>query len=352
MPADAIRAAFRNQADWCRTGGAPFMAVLCDALAAVFDETSATGRAVLGWPGVPHRDALMMRVTGGLNALVRAGNAPAIAPLYPPAAVPDAETMQAALRLALADPAFDAALLPWLDGPPQTNEVGRSGVLMPGLMAIAATTGFPLRLFELGASAGLNLQLDRFHYTLAGIESGPAEAGVRLAPKWRGGPPPAADVRVIARRKVDIAPLDAADPATAARLLAYIWPDQPERVARATAAIAVAAANPPPLDRADAAAWVEAQVTPEAGSTGVVYHSIAFQYFPADSRARIEAHLEAAGARATPDAPLAWLRYEFDNAEAADALPTLRLRLWRGGAADERLLARVHPHGTFVEWLA
>jgi hypothetical protein len=31
-------------------------------------------------------------------------------------------------------------------------------------------------------------------------------------------------------------------------------------------------------------------------------------------------------------------------------LPTLRLTLWRGGPARESLLARVHPHGAFVQW--
>ncbi len=352
MTADAIRAAFRGQANWCRLGGAPLVAMLCDALAERLDGTSATGRAVLGWPGDPHRDALMMRVTGGLNALVRAGQAPAIAHLYPPAPLPEAGAVSASIAAALADPGFDAALLPWLDGPPQTNEVGRSGVLMPGLMVIAGLTGHPLRLFELGASAGLNLLLDRFHYTLCGVESGPADAGVRIAPGWRGNPAPALPPQVIERRGVDIAPLDIADPATAARLRAYIWPDQPERVARAAAAIAVAADAPSPIDRGDAAQWVETRVAPVPGSTAVVYHSIAFQYFPIESRARIAAHLDKVGADATPGAPLAWLRYEFDDPQATDALPTLRLRLWRGGPPVEMLLARAHPHGTFLEWLA
>jgi hypothetical protein len=120
-------------------------------------------------------------------------------------------------------------------------------------------------------------------------------------------------------------------------------------VARATAAIALAQAFPPPIDRGDAAAWTEAQVAPVPGSVAVVYHSIAFQYFPPDTAARIAAHLAAVGAAATPEAPVAWLRYEMDD-PAAPQLPTLRLTLWRGGAPDERLLARAHPHGTFLTW--
>jgi hypothetical protein len=348
---DAVRAAFRGQAEWCRRGDAPFMAVLCDALADGLDVSSATGSAVLGWTGDPFADALMMRVTGGLNALVRASKAPMLAHFYPPAPLPDVARLGAALREAFADPAIDAALLPWLDGAPQTNEVARSGVLMPGLMVIADACGLPLRLFELGPSAGLNLCLDRWHYDLSGVIAGPDHAAVRIKPTWRGPSPPVADVRIAARRGVDLNPLDVTDPVTATRLLAYIWPDQPARVARAEAAIAAVAADPPRIDRGDAAAWVTARVAPEFGSVGVVFHSIAFQYFPEATRTAIAAHMAAVGATATADSPLAWLRYEIDIADPAQ-LPTLRLTLWRGAAPVERLLARAHPHGSFLEWFA
>lgn len=349
--AEAVRAAFRGQAEWCRRGDAPFMAVLCDALADALDGTSATGRAVLGWAGNPFGDALMMRVTGGLNALVRAGQAPMIAPLYPPAALPGTATLAAALRVALVDASIDAALLPWLENAPQTNEVARSGVLMPGLMVVADACRLPLRLFELGPSAGLNLNLDRWHYDLGGVIAGPEDAAVRIKPVWRGPPPPVADVRIASRRGVDLNPLDVSDPVTATRLLAYVWPDQPARVARAEAAIVVVAADPPPIDRGDAADWVKARVAPELGSVGVVLHSIAFQYFPLATRTAIAAHMAAVGARATAESPLAWLRYEIDIADPLQ-LPTLRLTLWCGGVPVERLLARAHPHGTFLEWFA
>ncbi|WP_156257234.1 DUF2332 family protein, partial [Sandarakinorhabdus oryzae] len=102
---------------------------------------------------------------------------------------------------------------------------------------------------------------------------------------------------------------------------------------------------------ADAAAWAEAAVRPEAGSIALVYHSIAHQYFPPATQARLATHMAAAGAAARPDAPLAWLRYEMDD-PAAPQMPTLRLTLWRGGAPEEQLLARAHPHGASVAWLA
>ncbi|KPF63313.1 hypothetical protein IP88_14055 [alpha proteobacterium AAP81b] len=349
MLTGAVAAAFAKQADFCRRFAAPFTARTCEAAAVALDEGSAMGRRVQAWPGEAFADALMMRVTGGFHWLVRAGEAPELAPLYPPAVLPEVGALAAAINALLADRARDAFLAAWLDSPPQTNEVARSGVLYPGMMAIAAATGLPLRLFELGASAGLNLNMDRFGYRLGDLAAGEPGSPVAIAPQWTGPAPPVADVRVTARAGVDINPLDITDPATAARLLAFVWPDQPERLARAEAAIAIAAAHPPALAREDAAAWVERNVALAPGSVAVVYHSIAAQYFPAETRARIAAHMATTGAAASAAAPLAWLRYEMDDPAVAE-LPTLRLTLWAGGAPDEPLLARAHPHGTFVQW--
>ena len=350
MTTESVRAGFRAQADWGRKMGVPFSTRLFECLGEVLDDNSATGRAVLAWTGDVLRDALVLRVAGGLHALVRGGRVPALAALYPPAPLPSAETLRAALAAVFADPALDAAVLPWLDSAPQTNEVARSGVLMPGLMVIAdACPGLPLHLFELGSSAGLNLCLDRWRHNLGGVTVGPDNAPVSLRPEWQGAPPPAASVQIAERRGVDLNPLDVRLPETAARLTAFVWPDQPERVARAEAAIAAVAQDPPIIDRADAADWLEAHVAPAEGVVTVVMHSIAFQYFPDVSRSRIAAHLAAMGAAATAAAPLAWLRYEFDASDGSPA--TLRLTLWRGGAADERLLATAHPHGAHVAWL-
>ena len=80
--------------------------------------------------------------------------------------------------------------------------------------------------------------------------------------------------------------------------------------------------------------------------TRVVLHSVAFHYFPEETKRRIAAHLEAVRANASRDAPLAWLRYEE---QPGDAHFSLRLRTWPGG---ERLLAWTHPHGRSVHWVA
>jgi len=339
-----VRASFAEQAHWCGRLGSPFTARLCEALAAALDPGTAVGARALAWPGdpAPGADALALRVCGGLHALVRSGEAPGLAPLYPPARLPEAE----ALRQALAPVLARQALLPWLERAPQTNEVGRSAILMAGLMVVAERFPQPIALHELGASAGLNLQLDLYRYDLGGRIAGEPGSSVRLEPDWTGPPPPAGIVRIASRRGVDLNPLDVRRDRD--RLLAYIWPDQAERLALAEAALDIAAAAPPPVDAGDAADWIEARLgaAAPAGGTRVVMHSVAFQYFPEEVQGRVARAIERAGAGASADAPLAWLRFEKLT---DDTHYSLRISLWPSG--DEALLAWAHPHASSIRWL-
>jgi hypothetical protein len=332
-----VRDSFAEQAQWCDRLGSPFTASVCRVLGRRLDRETETGRRALDWPGdpAPTADALALRLCGGINALVRQGAVPALAALYPPAPFPDEERLAEALGPVLARP----DLAGWLDLPPQTNEVGRSAVLMAGLMVAAKTIGRPFYLLELGASAGLNLVLDRYAYDLGGVRAGVPDSPLRLAPEWTGPPPPEAEVVVAGRRGVDLSPVE-----DSSRLLAYVWPDQTRRLEQAEKAIALLAADPPPIDRGDAADWLEAQLASPApqGTARAVIHSVAYQYFPADTQARVTAAIESAGTCE----PLAWVRMEKAPEEAGHSL---RVRLWPGG--EDRLLARVHPHGASVEWL-
>jgi len=329
---------------WAEKLGSPFMIRLCGLLGRRLDRSTEVGRRVLDWPGTADAfgDALPLRLAGGLHALVRRGEAPALANAYPPHPLPDEERFWDLLRPVLANP----ALLPWLDGAPQTNEVGRSAVLMAGLLAIAELFPGPMELLEPGASAGLNLLLDHYGYHLGGRLAGNAASPLFLRPEWKGPPPPDSRVTIATRRGVDLNPLDARR--DGGRLLAYVWPDQQARLAQLVTALAIAGRDPPPVDRSDAADWLAARLGEPRppGTVRVVLHSIAFQYFPAPTKTRIAAELEQAASAAAPDRPLAWLRYEFDD---RDEKITLRLTTWPGGG--ERLLAYCHPHGHSVRWL-
>jgi hypothetical protein len=130
-------------------------------------------------------------------------------------------------------------------------------------------------------------------------------------------------------------------------LLAYVWPDQPERLARLEAALTIAQSDPPNVENGDAADWIEQRLADEAerGVTRVILHSIAFQYFVPETQERVRSHIEMVGAAATEEAPLAWLRFEM---LLEDGKPSLRLRTWPG---ENRLLAWAHPHGAIIQWL-
>ena len=340
-----VRAAFRSQADYCERLGSPFTARLCLALADLIDKATPLGARTLNWPGDPDpiADGLPLRLCGGLHAAVRSGAAPELARLYPPNSSLDEGELRSALAGALRD--YSDALLPWLDNAPQTNEVGRSAVLMAGLLVAAQRFPLPIRLFELGASAGLNMNLDRYGYDLGGLRTGAAESLLQLAPAWEGGPPPDAEVRILGRAGVDLAPMDL--PSDAGRLLAYVWPDQAHRLRQLGAALEIATLHPPAVAAGDAGPWLERELEqrPEQGVLRLVMHSVAFNYFPGGTQDRIVRHLESAGAEAPTEAPLAWLRFEK---RPEDEVFTLRLRTWPG---DDELLASADPHGRSVRWL-
>lgn len=334
--------AFSGQVAYCTANDAPVTAALVQALADALDTTTRTGRRVLGWRGNPVADALPLRLAGGVHDAWRTGDAAELAPIFEGGGT--AAGRAAAMRGFLAR--ADAVLLPWLDGPPQTNEPGRSAQLMAGLLDVAARHGPRLEILEIGSSAGLNLLIDRYRIELPGIATGPASAPVVLTPEWRGPPPPAVAPDIVSIRGVDIAPVDATTDAGARRLLAYVWADHRQRFDRLEAALRLLRAHPPRLEAGDAADWVEARLRepPRSGVTRVLMHSIVWQYIDATGRARITAAMEAAGARATAENPLAWVRVEADRTINRHEIT---IRSWPGHGR-ETLIGHAHAHGFWV----
>lgn len=335
----ANRAAFEVQARYCDANDAPITAALCRALGAELDRATATGRRVLDWASHPVKDALVLRLVGGVHALWRDGRAPELAAVFEGGEAPIGHTVAA----------NDAELVGWLDGPPQTNEPGRSAALMAGMLTLAAHHRRPLEIFEIGSSAGLNLLIDRFRFELGDVRVGPEGAAVTIAPAWRGPPPPAADIRIETVRGVDIAPIDPTDADAERRLLAYVWADHPQRFDRVAAAIDMIRAEPVRLEWGDAADWVEARLVEphREGVMRVLMHSIVWQYLPPESQARIETVMAAAGERATSERPLGWVSLEADRTLNRH---DLTVRSWPGHS-EPALLAHAHAHGFWIEWL-
>lgn len=347
MTAEAVRAHFRRQADSCEILGSAFTAALLRLAAERLTGDEAVGARALAWPGDPGADALGLRFTGALHGLVLSGAAPELASLYPPAPLEPEALWEGVAAVLAAHPEW---LSTWLDSPPQTNETARAALLLAGLGRVADRLGLDLALYEIGASAGLNLHLDRFHHRFGAAEWGDPDAQVRLVPEIQGAPPPPPPdgLRLVDRAGCDISPVDPADPEACLRLRAYCWPDQTARRARLDAALDIAAASGLRVAQADAAEWVT-RVIPNrpAGAVGVLTHSIMWQYMPEETKADITALMAREGAAAPPERPLAWVRMEdFGAPDGA----VLRMTLWENGAEATEDLAVVDYHGRWLRW--
>jgi hypothetical protein len=143
-----IAAAFAKQAEFCRFAGSPLTALVCDAAISALDADSATGRAIIAWPGVPFADALddaghrRLQRTWCVQRRMR----PILARRsIPPAHLPSvaAEMVEALARLCLRDPVLDAQLLSRVGSTGRrrpTKSRGRA-YLMPGMMVVADRHG-------------------------------------------------------------------------------------------------------------------------------------------------------------------------------------------------------------------
>jgi hypothetical protein len=334
-----------QQAEWCDRLGSPLYAALFSAAAKDAQRGGPVWNALGGHLPAPLLEVMLpLRFMAAMHSLVLRDKAPDLARFYPSVGgrgEPDE-----------AWPAFLSALTEHLDDvralsarPVQTNEVGRCAALIGGFLRIARDTGKPLRLLEVGSSAGLNLRWDRYRYESPTGAWGPDNSAVRM--KW-DSPPPHLDARVevAERRGCDPRPLNPLDVADRISLLSAVWPDQIQRVERTRGAIAEATSVPVAVDEGSTMTWLPKLLEqPADGLATVVFHSIVIQYLTDEERLEFLQLIEDAGARATGDAPLAHLTLEPDP--GMSGFP-VRLRMWPGG--DEVVVARSGPHGDDIDW--
>jgi hypothetical protein len=332
----------------CSGMGAPFYAALLDRIGDDVAAGGPIGRFLSQHLESTYEDAVPLRFLGGVHRLVLAESAPQLAARFPSVGG-DGDAAAAWPALLSALDTHEPAIRDALTRPPQTNEVGRSASLVGGFLVMARDTGLPLRVLELGSSAGLNLRFDRYWYESDGAGYGEVASPVRFRDLWQEGHPPFdTRVEVAERRGCDRDPIDAGTEDGRLTLLSYVWPGQTQRFTMLRAALDVARDAPVTIDRADIPAWLARRLDePVAGRATVVFHSITWQYLTDDERAAAEAALVAAGARASSEAPLAWLRLE-PSADLTHA--ELRLTTWPVG--EERLLAHCHYHFGPMRWVA
>jgi len=343
---EALVASFRLQARGCAQTGSPIYAELLTRAADDLEAGGVFADVVADFRGEPMLDALPLRVLGAVHERVLSGAAPALAAHYPSAGgrfAPDG-AWRALRELVAAE--LDELRAAAATRGVQTNEVRRSAALLGGFLRIAHETGLPLRVREIGSSAGLNLGFDRFAYRLGPHAWGDPSSPVVLGCDWEGPPPDlGAALRVASRAGCDLAPIDVCEPAQARRLESFVWPDQLERLERLRAAVALAREHPPCIEAVRADAFVARELAaPVDGEATVLVQSVVWWYLPEAERERVISIVRDAGVRARAEAPLAWLRMEGVRIDDAE----LRLMLWPGG--EDRLLAHVHWHGAWVRW--
>ncbi|HYD73404.1 MAG TPA: DUF2332 domain-containing protein [Candidatus Binatia bacterium] len=344
MSADVL-AHLKEQAGFCEYYGSRFTGELIRSFALDLEAGGPIASLVGDWPTNPRADALALRLTGALHAAALSGRDPELAELYPNARAewrmddvwPVARAFLERERDWVAD---------FIKSAPQTNEVRRSIALLAGFLTFAETWQGPIDLLEIGASAGLNVNWDRFRYRTQSWSWG-GESPVEIDTNWSGATPPVeAQPNIRHRAACDLNPLDINDPYQLLRLRSYIWPDQPERLARFDGAVELARQSHVKVERADAGEWLKQKLKARApGAATIVYHSIFLQYPPRETRAAIVGAIREAGEAATPEAPLAWVRLEpeaLTDGVRDSVRMVVDLTTWPGG--ERRILAYTDGH--------
>ncbi|MEU4395882.1 DUF2332 domain-containing protein [Kribbella sp. NPDC023855] len=340
--------ALQRQAVACEDLGSPMYADLLRRLVDDYELGGSSTKVLAGFESLPPDAALGLRLLGAVHRLVLSGAAPELAAFYP--------SVGGEWDPVLGWEAFDQVLLArgpelrnLLTQAPQTNEVGRSTALYGGLLRLAEVVPLPVRLFEIGASGGLNLRADHFRYNLAdGTSYGPAESPVVLEDAWSGREITPAAVHIAERVGSDISPVNPLSEDGALTLTSYVWPDMTARLERLRGALEVARKVPADVRREDALSFLRNLELAE-GHVTVIWHSVMWQYLAPEDQAAADKLINALGAKATPATPLAHLCLE-PMRRTPDAEPEFLvvLQTWPGGVP--RILGTADPHGLPAHW--
>ncbi|QLL08328.1 DUF2332 domain-containing protein [Mycobacterium vicinigordonae] len=347
QPTAHLAHTLRAQGRFCADSGSSMYGDLFERIATNVEAGGDFAGILADYQDAPSRHAVPLRLLGGLHRMVLDGRAAVLRRWYPSTGGSwDAESAWPDIARVAAE--NTSALRAALDQPPQTNEVGRSAALIGGLLSLAREFALPIRLFEIGCSAGLNLRADHYQYRFAGGRWGPSDSPVVIEDAWHGDLPPAGEARIVERRGFDISPLDVTGTDGELTVLSYVWPDQDARLRRLRGAIEVAREVPAQLERRTAGAAVSALSLAD-GALTVLWHSITWQYLPAEEQAVIREAVAALADQATTRCPFAHLTMEpARDGPGAPLKFLVRVASWpRGG---NRVRAECHAHGPPVHW--
>ena len=335
------------QAEQAKLLGSPLYAELLGRAAADVEAGGPVWSVLQGHEGDPGPSALALRFAGAVHRLVLEGRAPGLAAHYPSAGGDSGDPTSAWEPFLGTIEANLDELRGAVDRPVQTNEVQRCAALLGGFLEVAKTTGLPLRVLELGSSAGLNLRFDSYGYRQDESTWGDLSSPVQLVDPWvEAVPDLETKVTVVEREGCDAAPIDPTTDEGRLTLRSFVWPDQLERFRLLDAALDVAARVPIAIERAQVPEWLERRLADhKQGVATVVFHSVVIHYLTPEARQRTTDLIEEAGRAATADAPLALLSMEF----SAERDFAIELTTWPG--VEHRILGRCGGHGPPIRWL-
>ncbi len=336
---------FERQATYCEAMGAPLYATILRSAAADYREGGVMHALFAADPQLDALPRAGIRFLAALHTCALGGSAPAIAAHFPSCGGDgDATAAWSAAREYVGPHRERLAHL--YRRTPQTNEPARSMPLLVGLLSAVNAAPLPVRLFEIGASAGLNTRLDCYRYEGNDWSWGDSRSALVLRNRERSGRPNALDapLRVAERAGCDLHPLDVESEEDRQYLRSFIWADQIERIQRLDDACRAARRVPLTIERAQAVDWVDAHFRAREGTLTVVMHSAVQYYLSREQRAALRETIESRAEAARENAPVAWLRFEEDGA----GMTTLLTR-WPGNS--EYAIARSDGHAQDIEWL-
>jgi hypothetical protein len=328
---------------------------LYERVAVALSESREALRAIEAAPARKRHPTVIL---AALHDLAIAGRAPALAAAY--AAADSDAAAGAAIDTLLR--MTDSVVAIAVRRKTRANETGRCAVLYPAIAEAARRAGAnAVGLIDVGCCAGLNLNVDRVGITYSNGQSlGDPSSPAQMSSSIVGARPIPTRVmpEVVARVGVDLDPVDVTDADDARWLRACLCPDQPERIARLEAEMALAATAPPLLLRGDAVEMLpDAFGHVPAGALPVVITTWALSRFPLESRLRFLHRLdEAATSRA-----VAWVSVE--GVGVAPAIPTfgdrrasghsiIGLAVFEQSALRAEAIGRCWSRGRLLAWLA
>lgn len=338
-----VETAFLEQSRMCATLGSPFMSRLLRLIGQNFAHHDTCIRLFKRWEKNSRiiDGVLPLRTAAALHALVLEKINHGLLDVYPPNTASD-QALWTAVSVAFKQ--HEQFIFDWLESSPQTNEICRAAPVLASLNYCLSRVQMPVMLSELGASAGFNLLLDRYSLETGQTSHQAADPIATMSPDWMGVIPAQQNLHIVDRAGVDINPLNPLDRKDYLRLLSYTWADQQDRMDRIKQ---IAPHQTTQIEKADAADWLTNRLKMQrTGTLHFVFHTIAMQYFSAQSKEKIAHDLAIAGACATHDRPLGYMSMEIvDATEGAK----LTLQLWPGGELHD--IGRADFHGRWVSWV-